>query len=320
MAVSRVCTLRGHPEGSGIGPIRAGVTTARSFRDWSHQSRCHHCSHHSPIFSQVPPGYCASCPPPKCAANSKYSSVSVSFSYTSGQSIKALLTKTLTTIRENFKSLQAKLDKPKEIMCMSEPLFQLPDHEEWPAALVLNMKGMQEIAAILHPPTTSSSATAPVASGNQSQPTVPRLDKGNTNLSLNSFIRQNMWIILLRDDIELYGRQAGRKNYAAHTPFGLKKAIVKIETMLTKTLNAKKRLMATTIKDYMVTTKPLSKISKLIANIFSEISEESGEGSIAYLRLVINLNQHKQLTDPKGTTFWNQIDDDLQIRMKQCCI
>ncbi|KNZ45213.1 uncharacterized protein VP01_8387g1, partial [Puccinia sorghi] len=107
-----------------------------------------------------------------------------------------------------------------------------------------------------------------------------------------------------------------------------------LETLLTDILKAKKHFTATIIKDSVIATKPVDKLSMLVDDLFSlmhprfkDLSKEqininsmvtkAVKARLAYLRLVINLNRHQRLTDSKGPKFWHQIDNDLQDRMRQ---
>ena len=90
-------------------------------------------------------------------------------------------------------------------------IFQIPEHERWPAAVVLMLKGLQEIASGQKKAMTTAAAT----SNTSSEP---------PDNSLQSFVRTHLRQIILRPDLECYGRSTGRKKNAAVSPYSLIKA------------------------------------------------------------------------------------------------
>ncbi|PLW25849.1 hypothetical protein PCANC_16526 [Puccinia coronata f. sp. avenae] len=113
---------------------------------------------------------------------------------------------------------------------------------------------------------------------------------------LRSFVRANIQPILLRSDLDSYGRRGGRKNRAAKTPFSLMKALIPsqddsilrqlpsnyrddpgwnstFETMVTEQLKADKHKLSNILQANLPTTgtplKPVPKLCELVADAYS---------------------------------------------------
>ena len=99
---------------------------------------------------------------------------------------------------------------------------QIPEPERWPAYVVLMLTGLQDIRAEMRA-SLNTNATAAQEPVTMVAPITPQTSETNT---LKAFVRANIRVILLRNDLDSYGRHGGRKNHAANTPFSLLKVSI----------------------------------------------------------------------------------------------
>lgn len=93
---------------------------------------------------------------------------------------------------------------------------QLPDDQGWRAAVIIMLMNLQN-------PRAGSSATA------TQPPAAPQMAvRGTKDFSpgLKIFLRNNIRLILLREDLECYSRRIAQKVHSAKTPFALVKVCI----------------------------------------------------------------------------------------------
>ena len=116
------------------------------------------------------------------------------------------------------------------------------------------------------------------------------------------------------------------------------KVMTQLDTIIGNQLKADKNQLATIIKAGLAITDPptpVPRLGLLVANvyatmhsIFRDVSLDSisqdaritnaAKARLAYIRLMITRNQLERAKNAGANTptFWNQIDDDLQVRMR----
>ncbi|PLW43024.1 hypothetical protein PCANC_10020 [Puccinia coronata f. sp. avenae] len=213
---------------------------------------------------------------------------------------------TLSCIRETVREyLKGRSDDPgnnKFLLRLAEPLFKELGERQSNQA------------------TTSVKHEATGAEDSNSQIQIPT--------SLKAFVRANTRAVLLRSDLDAYGRRGVRKTMNAKTPFSIMKALIakqdqaflnklppnyrddakwlsQFKSLLTDTLKADKHKLLTIIQNSLPTgSDPRPEIRKF------------DRARLAYIRLMININRRQRAEKGEGNTqrFWNQIDDNLMAR------
>ncbi|KNZ48192.1 uncharacterized protein VP01_5847g2 [Puccinia sorghi] len=173
-----------------------------------------------------------------------------------------------SNLTDQAKSLVCNHNNREELLGTAQQLFQIPEQEQLPAALMMMFTGLQE-----------------VASGMASQPTPPpppsamRSDPFKTPQSLRVFIRSNIRQILLELDLQAYGHKPGAKSHGVKSPFTLIKELInaqddcfhttnlppnwrndlqdvnELDTLITNILKAKKSFLGRIIKVGLVDNK-----------------------------------------------------------------
>ncbi|PLW29504.1 hypothetical protein PCANC_26314 [Puccinia coronata f. sp. avenae] len=226
---------------------------------------------------------------------------------------------------KNVKAVVANQANPEEIVRIAEPLFHLPEHERWPAAVVMILSGHREVA----------SRHNPANRGNRHSDETPAASAAP---NLKTFLRTNMRQILLQPDLDIFSRKTGRIPRAAKNPFTLIKemidaqdktfqednfpanwqdnaqAVDDLDTLIASTLKAKKNALANLIKAGLVGDKPVPVLWDLVADVYSSMHPhfrdanavdinrspmvtKSAKARLAYLRIMIHLNSLEQLFD-----------------------
>ncbi|PLW24519.1 hypothetical protein PCASD_07480 [Puccinia coronata f. sp. avenae] len=234
---------------------------------------------------------------------------------------------TLVCIRENVRAHLQQVDdshsRHEYLVQLARPLLQLPEQERWAAQVFISLTGLQEmseglynrLAAMIQHGNQLSVPNPTVPNPTVPNPTVPNPTVRNPTVPiatvpvtptaapaeaspgwLRSFVRANIRPILLRSDLDSYGRRGGRKNRAAKTPFSLMKALIPsqddsilrqlpsnyrndpgwnstFETMVTEQLKADKHKLSNILQANLPTTgtplKPVPKLCKLVADAYS---------------------------------------------------
>jgi len=103
--------------------------------------------------------------------------------------------------------------RPSEhVLQMAQSLFQLPDEHGWKVSVLLMITCLQNMSpgAGLSPTQRGSNGLGTSVNS--------RMEFGP---ALKSYLRVNIRQILLREDIECYGRRTAQKTHSAKSPFGL---------------------------------------------------------------------------------------------------
>ncbi|PLW40331.1 hypothetical protein PCASD_07299 [Puccinia coronata f. sp. avenae] len=171
----------------------------------------------------------------------------------------------------------------------------------------MTLTGIQELGERQsNQATTSVKHEATGAEDSNSQIQIPT--------SLKAFVRANTRAVLLRSDLDAYGRRGVRKTMNAKTPFSIMKALIakqdqaflnklppnyrddakwlsQFKSLLTDTLKADKHKLLTIIQNSLPTgsdPRPVTKLKELVADVYS------GKGKVyhlAFAKLIIRKDQ-----------------------------
>lgn len=208
---------------------------------------------------------------------------------------------TLQFVRENIGALRANVSNTAEFIRVASPIFDIPEHEKWPAALVLILAGLQDmkaelvshIVAELKPQAADLVSKIVAELKPQAQEVTadqgPVAAKSNTASGLKGFVRSNLRLLLVEGKLDVYGRLTTRKATAAVTPFLAIKATIRqheqkhpdqfnlppnyaddakwnseLDSMITLALKADKHKIVSMLQDHLPTTgKPPAPVPQL---------------------------------------------------------
>ncbi|KAI7961300.1 hypothetical protein MJO28_001789 [Puccinia striiformis f. sp. tritici] len=255
-----------------------------------------------------------------------------------------LRTETATWICDNFKALRGCVGKPKEMVKMAQPLFNIPENERWPASVVMQLCWFESFAGTPQCPLEKAAA-----------------QKGQTTNSLTTFITTTLRRVLLSPELDSYGRQSSLKNAGGKTPYALVKdaldaqstgwletnlsvkwredgeLVEKVEQAIIKRLKSVKNTLATIIKTGLANPSGVPRLRQLISEVYGQMNSRytdidpktiaddkdityAARARLAYLRLVIHLNQleHERVKgtrNPAPPHFWTAVEEDLARRV-----
>ncbi|POW09044.1 hypothetical protein PSTT_07078 [Puccinia striiformis] len=202
-------------------------------------------------------------------------------------------------------------------------LFNIPENERWPASVVMQLCWFESFAGTPQCPLEKAAA-----------------QKGQTTNSLTTFITTTLRRVLLSPELDSYGRQSSLKNAGGKTPYALVKdaldaqstgwletnlsvkwredgeLVEKVEQAIIKRLKSDKNTLATIIKTGLANPSGVPRLRQLI----SEDITYAARARLAYLRLVIHLNQleHERVKgtrNPAPPHFWTAVEEDLARRV-----
>ncbi|OAV85601.1 hypothetical protein PTTG_30401 [Puccinia triticina 1-1 BBBD Race 1] len=146
---------------------------------------------------------------------------------------------TLSFVREYVGILRANMSNSKDFIWVATPMFDIPNHEKWPAAMVLILAGiyhmqgeiLSKFGAVENMQADLvSRIVAELKPQAEDGALVPSKAKAGASAeTLKGLVRNNLRIILLNGTLDAYGRVANRKLAGAATPFLAIKALVKTQ-------------------------------------------------------------------------------------------
>ncbi|OAV94200.1 hypothetical protein PTTG_27062 [Puccinia triticina 1-1 BBBD Race 1] len=248
---------------------------------------------------------------------------------------------TLQFVRENIGALRANVSNTAEFIRVASPIFDIPEHEKWPAALVLILAGLQDmkaelvshIVAELKPQAADLVSNIVAELKPQAQEVTAdqgaAAAKSDTASGLKGFVRSNLRLLLVKGKLDVYGRLTSRKATAAVTPFLAIKATIRqheqkhpdqfnlppnyaddakwnleLDSMITLALKANKHKIVSMLQDHLPTTgKPPAPVPQLADLVTSVFS--------AMLPRYKDSNPATILREKH--TFWSQSNAALQI-------
>ncbi|KAA1089609.1 hypothetical protein PGT21_024896 [Puccinia graminis f. sp. tritici] len=256
----------------------------------------------------------------------------------SSDSTTSIRPETLTYIRETYHLLQENLDNHEEFARIGQPLFSIPEHERWPAAVALILQQAR---------VNSSSQAATPGLAVQTNEELP---------NLKTLVSTNIRIILLNPKLDVYGHRGNRSNKKAETPYSMMKTLLdsqsprflkqlpnnyssnatfikSFDDLISKQLKADKFKLSTIIQSCLPS--PPEKVPTLkqlvgsvyigmlprykdtpLPQVYSDVPPPA-RARLSYIRFMINLNRIQREGKTKGETptFWHQIKDDLNARI-----
>ncbi|OAV87871.1 hypothetical protein PTTG_06386 [Puccinia triticina 1-1 BBBD Race 1] len=227
---------------------------------------------------------------------------------------------------ENIGALRANISNTAEFIRVASPIFDIPEHKKWPAAVVLILAGLQDmkaelvshIVAELKPQAAELVSNIVAELKPQAQEVTadqgPAAAKSNTASGLKAFLRSNLHLLLVKGELDVYGRLTSCKATAAVTPFSVIKVDnakwnLELDSMITLALKAKKYKIVSMLQDHLPTTgkppAPVPQLSDLVTSVFlamlprykdsdpATILREvnaPAKARLAHMRLIFNLN------------------------------
>ncbi|EFP88122.2 uncharacterized protein PGTG_12569 [Puccinia graminis f. sp. tritici CRL 75-36-700-3] len=221
----------------------------------------------------------------------------------SSDSTTSIRPETLTYIRKTYHLLQENLENHEEFAHIGQPLFSIPEHEQWPAAVALILQQARV--------NTSSQAATPGLAV-QTNKELP---------NLKTLVSTNICIILLNPKLDVYGHRGNRSNKKAETPYSMMKLKAdkfKLSTIIQSCLPSppkKAPPLKQLVGSVYIGMLPRYK-DTLLPQVYSDVPPPA-RARLSYIRFMINLNriQRKGKTKGKTPTFWHQIKDDLNARI-----
>ncbi|OAV97357.1 hypothetical protein PTTG_26027 [Puccinia triticina 1-1 BBBD Race 1] len=256
---------------------------------------------------------------------------------------------TLTFIGDNIGTLRANISNAKEFIRVAAPVFNIPEHERWPAAIIMILAGLEDIQSGMVTKLVSKLKSRTKEASQPASTTLlaPKLEVVG---SLKNFVHTYLCIILLDGTLDTYGRLRGQRINGAVTPFTTMKDQAflsqfpanwqendvwnsQLNTLITNDLKAEKHKLVGLLASNLPTTgkppPPVPNLFDLVKSVFSgmlprykdacpkKINAEvkaPAKARLAHMRMVFNLNC---IARDKGSkvTFWHQLDNSLYMRI-----
>ncbi|OAV93276.1 hypothetical protein PTTG_00888 [Puccinia triticina 1-1 BBBD Race 1] len=216
------------------------------------------------------------------------------------------------------------MSNSKDFIWVATPMFDIPEHKKWPAAMVLilasidHMQGeiLSKFGAIKNMQANIVSKIMaklkPQAKEGALAPS--KANAGASTETPQGLLRNNLQIILLNGTLDAYGRVANHKLAGAATPFLAIKALVKtqdekflaqfppdyvdnaawnaqLDMIIANVLKADKHKLLSLLQSNLPTTgKPPWPVPVLVEMINQEVKKPA-QARLAHMRIVLHLNQ-----------------------------
>ncbi|WAR52075.1 hypothetical protein PtB15_1B514 [Puccinia triticina] len=262
---------------------------------------------------------------------------------------------TLTFIRDNIGTLRANIANTEEFIRVAAPVFNRPEHERWPAAMVMILAGLEDIQSGM---VTKLVSELKSCTEEASRPATTTLlaPKSEVVGTLKNFVHTNLRIVLLDGSLNAYGRLRGRRINGAVTPFTAMKVLIgeqdsaflsqfpanwqdndvwnsQFDTLITNDLKAEKHKLVGLISSNLPTTgkppPPVPDLFDLVEGVFlgmlprykdacpKKINAEVKAPAKAQLAHMRMVFNLNRIARDEGSkvTFWHQLDNDLYTRI-----
>ncbi|WAR58132.1 hypothetical protein PtB15_5B364 [Puccinia triticina] len=243
---------------------------------------------------------------------------------------------TLSFVREHVGILWANMSNSVDFIWVATPMFDIPKHEKWPAAMVLILAGIDHMQGEIlskfgavenMQANLVSRIVAKLKPQAEDGALVPsKAEAGASAETLKGLVRNNLQIILLDGTLDAYGRVANRKLAGAATPFSAIKALVKtqdekflaqfppdyvdnaawnaqLNTIITNVLKADKHKLLSLLQSNLPTT-----------GARPRLGGDGGQCLFGHANSVQGCLPHPDQLRSEKHTFWTQLDSDLALR------